>query len=912
MQQPPQLTDAQRAVVAHDHGPALVFAVAGAGKTTAMVHRIERLVRERIFVPDQMLATSFGKGNEEDIRRSLSRWPHCRLVNVHTLHAVGRQIIVLARRHAYLRRWRLDGNADGVHSLLNATIAEAWRRNVPYRLELDGLDRRDFLSYVDACKGNLRYANLAAADLPPQALAVARQAPAPGGALTWYLDLYRLFEEVRYQRQAITFSDMLLTGWEALTRYPEVLEAVQGRFRCVLVDEYQDINLAQSEMLDLITQPDRHYMAIGDDDQTIYEWRGASPRFILNFAERYQARRYLIADNFRCPAGPLVLANNVIAHNQERAPKRLQLSRGFRGETTVLRHKDQAQMADHIVRRIRSVQSSGGTLNDIAVLVRLNAQTPYIEQALIAAGLPYRVSLPFYNRSEIQTLIHYVRLAWVEREMQEGKQLTTNQKQWFVDAWYNVYNRPKRYLSRELRDLVLSGVIRKGVPPTRALQFMAAPRAPHDGIMESIEQLADDIAWLAARLGGPAYDALWRLDLRLEYREFLRESSGFPQTGEGRAASVAAFTDYARDRGNLLAFMGHIRELAAQKIGRKEEGDAVTLSTIHGAKGLEWSVVFIAGCNQEMMPFQGSAAENMEEERRLFYVALTRTKRDLSLHYVKTEPPSQFLREAKVRQALPVVEAAAAALARDPAAWEADDALAVARAVSDLHLERYFGRWWDASPEHKQAVAQTMQRFFSAVAAESRSRDISVWELLGLRAQDRDIWQELALSTEPDVDDFPRLETLLTQLSERDAGARSGAEEAITNREPQTVTPGMWVHSDAGWGRIERIIGRDGVVLERSAKGPIRYLYVTLRPSEDATPAEIDPVAGRIRFPQNNVLYTCTKCHAFSAPDSKVISKGHNRAAHGGVGARFRQEQKPERPLRQIFYRAGAPPDPLV
>ena len=910
MRQPP-LTEAQRAVVAHDYGPALVFAVAGAGKTTAMVHRIERLVREAIFAPDQILATSFGKGNERDIHHSLRRWPHCRAVNVHTLHAVGRQIIALAQGYGHLMRWRLDngGDADSAQSLLNATIDEARRRNVSFRLELDGPDRRDFLSYVDACKGNLRYADLEAVRLPPDALAVARQAPAPAGALSWYLDLYRLFEEVRRQRRAITFSDMLMTGWEALIRFPEVLEAVQARFRCVLVDEYQDINLAQSELLDLITAPERNYMAIGDDDQTIYEWRGASPRFILNFAERYQARRYLIADNFRCPAAPLVLANNVIAHNKQRAPKRLELSRGFQGQTSVHRHKDQAQMADHIVDRIRAHCRSGGALNDVAVLVRLNAQTPYIEQALIAADLAYRVSLPFYNRSEIQTMIHYVRLAWVERALQEGQKLTGPQKQSLADAWYTVYNRPKRYLSRDLRDLVLNAVIREGVAPTRAL-FMAAPRAPHEGVMERIEQLADDIAWLASRLDGPAYDALWRLDLRLDYRQFLRESSGFPQTGEGRAASVAAFTEYSRSRGSLLAFMGHIRELAAQKSGRAREGDAVTLSTIHGAKGLEWPVVFIAGCNQEMMPFQGSAAENMEEERRLFYVALTRSRRDLSLHYVKTEPPSQFLREAAARSVLPLVEATAATLEQDPATWEADDALVVASAVSNLHLERYFRRWWPASAERQQAVAQTMQRFFSAVAAKSEKQTEPVWELLGLHYGDGALWREIAPHVPEGADEFPGLEALLRQ---RSSGALSVAEETDASREPGAITPGMWVYSNAGWAQIKRIISRGGVVMEQSAEdASLRAIHAILRPDEDATMIEIDLVTRRIHFPWIKSLYTCTKCQSFSTPDSTLISRGHNRAAHGGVGARFRKERDTVRPLRQILYREGPPPNPLA
>ena len=196
------LTPAQQAVVAHNHGPALVFAVAGAGKTTAMVHRIERLVREGIFAPGEMLATSFGKGNELDIRTSLARWPHTRGVRVHTLHALGRGLIVLAQRSGvpgHLRRLKLDrgDGSSSAHLVLNRTLGAAWRHDVPYKPELDGLDRQDFLSYVAACKGNLRYANIDRVQLPPEAQQVARQADAPPAPLTWYLSLIHISEPTR-------------------------------------------------------------------------------------------------------------------------------------------------------------------------------------------------------------------------------------------------------------------------------------------------------------------------------------------------------------------------------------------------------------------------------------------------------------------------------------------------------------------------------------------------------------------------------------------------------------------------------------------------------------------------------------------------------------------------------------------
>ncbi len=409
----PDLTDEQRAIVAHTHGPALVFAVAGAGKTTAMTWRIERLVREGVFPARAILATSFSKASVRDIQLALARWPHCAGVQVQTLHSVGWNILKAARRRGHLPDLvlaREEDNAEG--HILTQTLSRAWREKVPYAAELETLDRQDFQTYVGVCKANLRYADLVRVALPPSALAHASQAPSPQG-FPWYRDLYALYERVRQQENALTFDDMLLTGWECLHRFPDVLAEMQNRFQCVLVDEFQDVSRVQSEMLDLLTQSGRHYMAIGDDDQTIYEWRGADPGFILRFAARYQSVTYFIHDNFRSHAAPLALANRVIEKNVRRQPKRLSLTRGFEGSVSVHSEVSPESQGRHLAELIRQERDSGRRLADIAVLVRLYAQTPYLEHALIQAGIPYHVvgSSPFYARPEVVTLLDYLRLA---------------------------------------------------------------------------------------------------------------------------------------------------------------------------------------------------------------------------------------------------------------------------------------------------------------------------------------------------------------------------------------------------------------------------------------------------------------------------------------------------------------------
>jgi DNA helicase-2/ATP-dependent DNA helicase PcrA len=755
------LTPQQQAVVAHNHGPALVFAVAGAGKTTAMVHRIERLVRENIFPAQQILATSFGKKNELDLTAALAQWPHCRAVPTRTLHALGRSILVSAQKQGYWPHLRLnhnDAQEQTARRLLGKTLALAWQQKVPYARELDSLDRDDFLTYVGFCKGNLLFADLEDGDLPPTIQAKAQLAPAPDAPLGWYRELYRLYEQVRRQDGIVTFDDMLLSGWVALVTFPDVLTAVQQQYQCVLVDEFQDINLVQSEILDLLTQPHRNYMAIGDDDQTIYEWRSANPRFILDFAQRYVAQTYHISDNFRCPAAPLVLANQVIRHNQNRQPKQLRLTKGFAGQTKVQINRDLAQMSEQIVAAIQAQHRAGMPYGEMAVLVRLNAQTPPIEQALITHKIPYVASQPFYDRREIKTLIDYGRLAWYEAHRQRDNSPSERIRQSAREAWEAVCNRPKRYIPRDVREQISRAIIRQDKPISQLLQEASASTT-QEWLPDKLQTLAKDIAWLAGSLEQNAGSVLDQLEKRLGYCQFLHESSGFPQTGAGYAASVQAFIQYAQDKGSLTTFLAHIRSLSKSQIGKSGNGqrDAVTLSTIHQAKGLEWSLVCVPQCNQGTLPFLADkVADNLEEERRLFYVALTRAKQDLHLYTLGNEPISQFLAESNWRAALQRVQRAHTLLAADPARWQAADARDLIMHVSDLGLASYFTDWWNAEPERKTAVAHTLQQFF--IAAETNR----ALHRLGINPDQITPWQQIA-PLPPGIisDGFPGLKALL-------------------------------------------------------------------------------------------------------------------------------------------------------
>jgi DNA helicase-2/ATP-dependent DNA helicase PcrA len=736
-----RLTDEQQAIVAHNEGPALVFAVAGAGKTTALVHRLERLVRERVFEPRRVLATSFSRLAVDDLKRSLSSWPHTQGVQVSTLHALGYRIVRKAASEGLVKLAEVKEEGSE-QALLQRTLRRARDLKLPWAPELENLESEDFLSYVGACKGNLQYADLKGAGLPPEALKVASQARAPQ-ELEWYLELYRLMEQVRQEEGLLTFDDMLMSGWEALVRYPDILQTVQKAFQAVLVDEFQDVNLAQSEMLDLITAPHRNYMAVGDDDQTIYEWRGASPRFILEFAPRYHAQKYLIRDTFRCPAPQVALADRVIAQNQNREPKRLSLTKGFGGRVHIRLEPHMPAQAQSLVSDIAGLLAEGRKATEMVVLVRLYAQTPYIEQCLIERQIPYRVvgSVPFYQRPEIQVLLAYLRLAQSPTAARSplGKGASA-EVLWgdYKRLWLQIYNTPKRYLTRALADSVWRQV-EKGASLVEALE--AAMAGAEERVARRLRELAELFEWLGGAVErGSAHAVLEALDSRLDYRHHLLRSSGFYEVGAGKTEGVRAFLEYARDKGSAHELLRHIELLAQEHLGddpAQDTRERVSLMTIFRAKGLEWPLVFIPDCNEGTLPYSGS--ENLEEERRLFYVALTRSSQHTYLYALSSLPLSPFLKEAEHLQVLGAVERVGEALVLKAEELSTAQTLALAHGAYKLGLERYLFQWWNSQQPHE--IAAKVLRLFALAERERWS------EALGLAPQARGVWE--AFDAEP-------------------------------------------------------------------------------------------------------------------------------------------------------------------
>ena len=724
-----QLTDEQQRIVEHDLGPALVFAVAGAGKTTTMVRRIERLVRERVFKPERILATSFSKATVTDLKKALAAFPHASTVQVKTLHGLAYGILRDAKKLKLGPDLKLPEDVESApHAVLNGALSLARSSRAPFLAELDSLDREDFFAYVGGCKATLAFTRERYKELLPASVATVAEPPS---TLPWYLGLFDLFEKVRLELGVLTFDDLVPEAWVRLVQYPALAKRYHDLYDAVLVDEFQDTNLSQVELLDILVKGHKNVMVCGDDDQGIFGFRKASNTFILGFSKRYGGATYRISDNFRCFAEHTILANHVILRNKVRAPKQLSPVRGFGGQTLIASHESADDMGMRIAENVRKAIDGGFRGDQIAVLVRLYAETGVVESALIEEGIPYRIvgNVPFYDRSENTLLLKYLQVALIERRAVSGP-ISASDKAQLSELWWDVLRTPKRYVRRDAADTLLRNILIHDTPPSVAL-LTAGGMSGFAG--PKLVNLGQTLTWLvdATEKGTSAYALLLKLEARLEYKKFLLENSGFVETGQGKAQNVEAFIDYARGKGDAASLLSQIKR--ARAAHNSTQGSQVVISSIFRAKGLEWPHVIVPAVNYGHIPAAGNDTD-LSEERRLFYVALTRTKATLELHVVKTRPPSIFMEG--LSHLANAAQRSREAVATSPSQWGAAEAVAVAEVYR--YLDRYVDIWSGLKTPGRQQLVQWI------LAANK------AWGTKSTPPLSRDLEQRMAQTAPPD------------------------------------------------------------------------------------------------------------------------------------------------------------------
>ncbi len=620
------LNPEQREAVVAEDGPLLVLAGAGTGKTRVLTTRLAHLLVTGRARPWEVLAVTFtNKAAREMIARVeqlIGR--SCEGLWLGTFHALGVRIL---RRHAELVGLRPDFTILDVDDQL---------RLAKQVIQAADLDERRWaprvlLALVQRWKDRgWRPDQVPASELGDFALGRAR-------------DLYAAYQERLLTLNACDFGDLLLHGLSLFLRHPDLLAEYQRRFRAILVDEYQDTNVAQYLWLRLLAREHRNITCVGDDDQSIYSWRGADVGNILRFEQDFPGARIIrLERNYRSTGHILAAASGLIAHNRARHGKRL-WTEGEMGEPVRIAGLwDDEEEARFVGEEIEALQRAGGRLRDCAVLVRAGFQTRAFEERFIQMGLPYRVigGPRFYERQEIRDAIAYLRLVCQPDDDLAFERIVNVPRRGIgetaIRKLHAAARRAGTSLHRAARDLVQTDEL---APRTRnALLRFLTDLDRWRGQRESLEPRA--LVELVLEESG--YTEMWRNDRAPD--------------APGRLENLKELVKAVEEFDTIPAFLEHVS--LVMDAASDPEGDMVAVMTLHGAKGLEFDNVFLTGWEEGVFPNQRAIDDGgeraLEEERRLAYVGMTRARRRLTITFASnrriynqwaTSIPSRFLDE---------------------------------------------------------------------------------------------------------------------------------------------------------------------------------------------------------------------------------------------------------------------------
>ena len=620
------LNPEQRQAVETTDGPLLVLSGAGTGKTRVLTTRLAHILAARRAQPWQCLAVTFTNKAAREMRERLAAMvgPVAESVWLGTFHAVGMRIL---RRHA---------EALGLQSNFTILDSDDQLRLVKQVMEAEGVDGKAWpaqavLAMIQRWKDR---------GLVP---AKASDDGETGGA---GIRLYELYQQRLLSLNAVDFGDLLLHCLTLFQQEPAVLEEYQQRFHYLLVDEYQDTNVAQYLWLRLLAQKHKNICCVGDDDQSIYSWRGAEVGNILRFEHDFPGARVVrLERNYRSTPNILAAASGLIGHNAGRLGKTLRpgdaaAEAGHKIEVRgVWDGREEARVA---VEEIEALHRAGTKLREMAVLVRTGSQTREFEERLIVTGVPYKVlgGLRFYERQEIRDALAYLRIV-----VQPADDL----------AFERIVNLPKRGLGEAALQSIHQLSRAQQVPLLEAARRLCETDELKPKPRVALSELAQCIAdWrrlvesmppgelTATVLDESGYTDMWKAD----------KSADAPGRLENLKELVAGMEEYE----SLQAFLEHVS--LVMENDDKAGGDHVVLMTLHGAKGLEFDAVFLPGWEEGLFPHQraldSGGAEGLEEERRLAYVGLTRARRRVFVSYAANRRiynqfqvclPSRFLEE---------------------------------------------------------------------------------------------------------------------------------------------------------------------------------------------------------------------------------------------------------------------------
>lgn len=605
------LNQAQLRAVAHKEGPCMVLAGPGSGKTLTIAKRIKYLIKEYKVNPEEILVITFTKlaAKEMKVRFNSLNGGKNLPVTFGTFHGIYYGILKCTYRI----------NAGNIFSeeekfnLLRQMIGQT-----EFEPEMD--DERDFLQQVAGEIGNIKNNQIN--------LEAYESTCCPDGI---FREIYEAYEKRRKELRKIDFDDMLVLCYELFKNRPEILKKWQAKFQYILIDEFQDINNVQYEVIRMLCAPLHNLFIVGDDDQSIYRFRGARPEIMLGFKRDYpDAEEILLDVNYRSTKAIVNGALRVIANNTMRFPKEIITLNEQGKDVHVQEVRHPLEESKYVLARVEELLKQGKAPSEIAILFRTNTEARTLVETFLEYNIPFQMKehMPnLYDHFIGKDIRSYMRLALGGRDRKD---------------FMGVMNRPKRYLERNSVE-----------GQTVSFEKLRNYYCDKNWMMDRIDQMEWDLKMMDNMA---PYAAIQYIRKKIGYDEFLKE---YAQTRKMKTEElydiVNEISERAKTFQSIESWFHHIetysRELEEKWKQQETDADVITFLTMHGAKGLEFDTVFIIGANEDIVPYKKAhSKEDVEEERRMFYVAMTRAKKQLTISYTKEKNgkdmhPSRFVSE---------------------------------------------------------------------------------------------------------------------------------------------------------------------------------------------------------------------------------------------------------------------------
>lgn len=590
------LNKSQTEAVGHTAGPMLVLAGPGSGKTTVITERTKHLIINQGVAPSHILVITFTKAAATEMKERFyklmngKRYP----VTFGTFHAVFFQIL----KHAY-------GFNSG--NIVKEEQRFGFMREIINKMHLEYEDEKEFIGDLLGEISMVKNTGIPLEHYYPK-----------NCAKEVFEQIYKFYDYRMKRKRLIDFDDMLVYCYELFDQRKDILSAWQQKFQYILIDEFQDINKIQFEIVKMLALPENNLFVVGDDDQSIYRFRGAKPELMLGFEQSYPtSKRVLLDINYRSPKPVVEAALRLISHNGKRFEKEIHSYIEKGSPVHYYLWDSQQEESRAIIEQILNACKKGYCYNDCAVLFRTNTQPRMFMSQLMAYNIPFRTrdNIPnIYEHWITRDILTYIRLALGSRTRRDILQ---------------IMNRPNRYITRD-------SIEEETVAFDVWADYFYEKKQPW--VAERIEQLEAGLR-VISRIG--PFAAINYIRMGIGYEEYLKEYAQYRRiSADNLIEMLDELHDGSREFKTYDEWFAHMedytKELQKQKQQQELFTDCVSLATLHSAKGLEYPIVHIIDVNEELMPYKKAVLDvDMQEERRMFYVGITRAKEQLHIHSVK-------------------------------------------------------------------------------------------------------------------------------------------------------------------------------------------------------------------------------------------------------------------------------------